>query len=1037
MNKKQAKKSEEMIDPEALLNLMDDLNREKKKYQRLSEEINDLLVELNPDGKCLFANQAHERILGIKPEKIIGKNIFEIIHPDDQSNAKRVLKKALQTGSAKTELRVKKADGTYRYFEAKGHFDTDRKRALIISRDITERKKEEQRLKKLQARLQKAMEAGNIAWWEMELPSGKIEFSPRKAKMLGYLPEKFETYEDFTELIHPEDYEKTMKAMRDHLDSKKERYQVEYRIKMRNGNYSWFRDVGEITKQEGDYKKVTGMVVEIDSRKRAELGMERARRRIQQIFNNVNDALFLHKINEEDKKPGKFLRVNDVACERLGYTKEEFLKMSPSDIDSEETKEKLNEIIEQLLEEKEATFQGEHITKEGKKIPVELSAHLFEMGGEKRIITAARDITERKKREETIKSLAEITAGAGGQDFFDALTESLCDWFGLDVAFVGKITGKKAFALSMIIEGEKIDDFEYELPGTPCEEVTEQGACLYRDSITEEFSESKSLQELEAEGYIGAPILDRTGEIKGVIWGVSKNKIEDVPTNWKEVLEIIASKALVEMREQEIMDELEKQRQSFNNIVEKHREGILIVNDAGEIQFANKAAEEIFQRKKRELEGTNFSVPSSIPEEGFEIDIIRKNGERGVGEVRSVETHWMRQEAHLIMIWDITERKKAQQRVKESLEKQKELVSDLNKFKLAVENTTNQVVIADAKGDVIYANPATERITGYSVEEVLGTKAGSLWGGLMSAEFYQDMWQTIAQKKETFSGEIKNQRKSGRRYDANITISPVTDNQGEIVFYVSISRDITQQKEIEEMKTEFVSMASHQLQTPLTAIKLFSEMLAEQKKGLNEKQLEYLQNINESTDRMVELVNNLLNVSRLETGRLKVNPESTDLVELIKEEVKEIESLDKVSSCQINFERFSEEVTLSLDKTLIRQVIRNLLNNAVEYTEKDCRIGVDLEENENCYLIKVSDNGIGIPQAEQENIFNKFTRAENAKKKRSEGSGLGLYLVKMIMEGSGGAVWFKSEEGEGTTFYVEIPKEGMQEKEGEKDFAIT
>ncbi|MEF8874281.1 MAG: PAS domain-containing sensor histidine kinase [Candidatus Thermoplasmatota archaeon] len=126
----------------------------------------------------------------------------------------------------------------------------------------------EEELKIYKERLEDAMETGNLAWWEMELPSGKIQFNDRKAEMLGYQPEKFEHYTDFTELIHPEDHDKAMKAMKAHLEGREKRYEVEYRIEKKDGDYKWFRDVGSITEEEGEYKKVTGIVIDIDERKR-------------------------------------------------------------------------------------------------------------------------------------------------------------------------------------------------------------------------------------------------------------------------------------------------------------------------------------------------------------------------------------------------------------------------------------------------------------------------------------------------------------------------------------------------------------------------------------------------------------------------------------------------------------------------------------------------------------------------------------------------------------------------------------------------
>lgn len=134
-------------------------------------------------------------------------------------------------------------------------------------RDKEELKEE---LELYKERLEEAMSAGNLAWWEMELPSGKVRFNDRKAEMLGYQPERFENYTDFTDLVHPDDYKRAMKAMRDHLDGKKERYEVEYRIEKKDGDYKWFRDVGSITEENDDYKKVAGIVIDIDKRKDAE-----------------------------------------------------------------------------------------------------------------------------------------------------------------------------------------------------------------------------------------------------------------------------------------------------------------------------------------------------------------------------------------------------------------------------------------------------------------------------------------------------------------------------------------------------------------------------------------------------------------------------------------------------------------------------------------------------------------------------------------------------------------------------------------------
>ncbi len=135
---------------------------------------------------------------------------------------------------------------------------------------MKDREELEEELKIYKERLENAMEAGDLAWWEMELPSGEVRFNDRKAKMLGYSPERFEHYKDFTDLLHPEDHDRAMQAMRDHLEGEKERYEVEYRIEKKDGDHKWFRDVGAITEEKGGQKKVTGVVIDIDERKAAE-----------------------------------------------------------------------------------------------------------------------------------------------------------------------------------------------------------------------------------------------------------------------------------------------------------------------------------------------------------------------------------------------------------------------------------------------------------------------------------------------------------------------------------------------------------------------------------------------------------------------------------------------------------------------------------------------------------------------------------------------------------------------------------------------
>ena len=359
---------------------------------------------------------------------------------------------------------------------------------------------------------------------------------------------------------------------------------------------------------------------------------------------------------------------------------------------------------------------------------------------------------------------------------------------------------------------------------------------------------------------------------------------------------------------------------------------------------------------------------------------------------------------------------------------------DLEKFKLAVDNVGEQIVITDPDGIVIYANKALKTITGFDPQEVVGHKVGTkdLWGGLMGKNFYRDFWKTIKTKKKMFIGEFRNKRRNGQEYIAAANVAPVLNKKGEVIYFVGIERDITKEKEIDQMKTDFISLASHQLRTPLSAMRWFLEMLLNGDMGkLTKKQREVVKDIEESNDRMIELVNGLLNISRIESGRIIVEPEMVDLKELVEDVVKDLEEYIRSKKQTVVVSVHPDLPKIKLDPKLIRQVYLNLISNAVKYTPEGGEINVFVSKKGKEIVSQISDNGFGIPKEEQDKIFKRFFRASNVVKKEVGGTGLGLYLARAVVESSGGKIWFKSQEGKGTTFWFTLPMKGMKKKKGE------
>jgi len=243
---------------------------------------------------------------------------------------------------------------------------------------------------------------------------------------------------------------------------------------------------------------------------------------------------------------------------------------------------------------------------------------------------------------------------------------------------------------------------------------------------------------------------------------------------------------------------------------------------------------------------------------------------------------------------------------------------------------------------------------------------------------------------------------------------------------IVVHQDVTALKEAERLKDEFIGIAAHELRTPLAVVKGFAQMLISQTargKGptLAEWQSEAIQDIDQATARLVELTEDLLDVTRLQAGRLELNPEPTDLVAL----ARRITTRFKVTIQKhtITLHSSCEHIVVEADSRRIEQVVSNLLNNAIKYSPAGGEVVITLQQDEpaGSATLSIHDSGIGIPADQHGRIFSRFARADNARESNISGTGLGLYLCHELIERHNGRIWFESIEGQGSTFYVSLP----------------
>ncbi|HTE58616.1 MAG TPA: ATP-binding protein [Verrucomicrobiae bacterium] len=340
------------------------------------------------------------------------------------------------------------------------------------------------------------------------------------------------------------------------------------------------------------------------------------------------------------------------------------------------------------------------------------------------------------------------------------------------------------------------------------------------------------------------------------------------------------------------------------------------------------------------------------------------------------------------------------------------------------------VFAVDSKKRITLFNPVAAGVSGFTEEEALDKPFDTILKFTNAKDKKRNdkfIDEALDGKVTAMKGNTVLARKDGSFVPVADSAAPIRDSEGKIMGVIVVFRDITKEQELDRAKSEFVSVASHQLRTPLSAMNWYTEMLLNGDAGkLTKDQATYLQEIYTGNKRMVELVNSLLDTSRLDLGKLANNPEDVSVPELLDSLHKEMQPAIGKKSQQYKQQIEKGIASLYTDPKLIRMIVQNLMSNAVKYTPDKGIVSVTVKKDDAKVEIAVNDTGFGIPAAQQDKIFTKMFRADNVLE--MEGTGLGLYIVREAARKLGGDVSFTSEEGKGSTFVVTLPAKGGQKK---------
>jgi PAS domain S-box-containing protein len=485
--------------------------------------------------------------------------------------------------------------------------------------------------------------------------------------------------------------------------------------------------------------------------------------------------------------------------------------------------------------------------------------------------------------------------------------------------------------------------------------------------------------------------------------------------------------SLVDITEQRRSEEaLRASEARYRALVESSPDGIGIHQD-GRIVFINpagarllgaqnpdelvgKPAMDLLHPDYREVvrERIQRSLATGQPAPPLMEKFIRLDGTVIDVEVTAVPIMWEGRPAMQVVFRDITDRKRMEEELKASEERYRDLF----------ENANDGIYILDRAGRIVSFNRKAEEITGYTVEEVRG-------------QSYTLFLPPGPERKKARRAFLKNMRgqpdkteltiirKDGREVILELSTRPIWQG-GQIVGIQGIARDITERKELERLKSDFISTVSHELRTPLTSIKGYVDLVLAGDVGpLTPEQKEFLTIVSQNTTRLTELINDLLEIERLESGRIEFEFAELDLAEVLENVARSLH----VNAEQKGLE-FLTEIPSGLkvrgDRERLAQVFLNLLSNAIKYTPAGT-VELRAHQEDDAVVVEVRDTGIGLSESDLQKLFQKFFRSDNPYVRKVGGTGLGLSIAKAIVERHGGTITVTSQLGQGSTFTVRLP----------------
>ena len=1019
------------------------LKESEEKNRSLISNIPDVVWTIDSSLNILFVINSIERVSGFAIAEVYsgGARLFlSCIHPDDLGRVRSAFEELFQSGAPyDVECRIRRKDGRWVWIHdrALSTYVKDGVRCAdgLLS-DITRRKEAEERLRRSEEKYRRLVTNLPDVTWTSNANGETTYISPNVTDAFGYTPEEMCERGDELWLgrIHTDDSKRVIERYQA-LFAEGRPFDVEYQIQRKDGHWIWVHDRALSTFVEDGTVYTDGVFADITEKKRAEKELRQSEERLRSLIETSRDWVW------EVDATGHYTYCSARVKDLLGYEPEEVIGKTPFDFMLPEEAKRVGAEFAAVAQERRALLNLENINlhKDGREVILETSGlPMFLPDGSLAGFRGLdRDITERKRAEEELRA---------SEQRFRVIFENAAE--------------------GILVANLESGRFLYANPAI-CEMLGYLPEELKHLSVSD-VHPAEDLAAVEAE--LRAPISDRKQLVSGV-----RLKHKDGSTSYVDIigsrLELDGQKCKVGFftdvtERKQVQDSLRESEEQFRQLAENVRQVFFVAElQPLRLIYISPAYEQVFRRSRQEAYERPESWLEAVHPEDHErtMDFYRKCFQTGEGtteyrivwangSVRSAreQVFPVRDAAGALYrvvgaVEDITERRQAE-----------ETQQRARAYRTLIEASLDPLVTISAEGKITDVNAATEKITGIARQELIGTDF---------ADYFSDPPRARAGYQQAFrDGWVQDFELGLRHQDGHITpvlynASVYRDEQGQVAGVFAAARDISERKRVEQelrkltdeleervsqrtaelaslndrlskaleqaevanrTKSEFLANMSHELRTPLNGIIGMTDLALDTE--LSSEQREYLAMAKASADSLLTIINDILDFSKMEAGKLEFESVEFDLRGSLGTALKTLALRAQEKGLELNFHASPEvpEVVVG-DPTRLRQIVVNLVGNAIKFTEHGeitVRVALEAERTDGVMLhFSVADTGAGIPKEKLEAIFGAFTQLDSSTARRFGGTGLGLAISRQLAELFGGRLWVESAVGQGSTFH--------------------